>query len=150
MMAATKKQRNLAEKPAGGDRPQAKVLHPIEIRPGAVPAHIPVPTGRPKGARNRLTQRFFNDMLQDWEAHGAQAIADFRAERPHEYVKLVAGLLPRQLNVKVNELDELSDEQINEQFNALVAQLAAGSVEPGAGDGAAEAPEPTGDLPALC
>jgi hypothetical protein len=148
-MSAKKQPQELAEEPSREERPAAQLRQPTEMRPYVLPAEIPVSTGRPKGARNRLTTQFFQDMLKDWEMHGAVALANFRADRPHEYVKMVAGLVPRHLNVKVNELDELSDEQINHQFNLLVAQLAAGAADAGAGDGAEEAAEPPGDLPAL-
>ena len=100
------------------------------------------PAGRPKGSRNRLSEAVLRDMLADWEAHGTEAIETFRTERPHEYVKVMAGLLPRNFNLKVNEYDELSDEQIHFQLRAVLGELAAAGVELGEGREATEGQEP--------
>jgi hypothetical protein len=95
----------------------------------------------------RLNEAFLKDVLSDWEAHGAAAIASARVERPHDYLKLVTGLIPKALNVKVNALDELSDEQLAGQLAAALAQLAAAGAGPGAGAGATEPAEPPQPLP---
>lgn len=81
------------------------------------------PNGRPKGARNKLGEAFLNDFLEDWGEHGAQAIQKMRSERPHEYVKVAASILPKELNVKVSEFDELTDEQLDRRINALADAL---------------------------
>lgn len=107
------------------------------------------PAGRPKGARVRLGEQFLGDLLEDWDANGIQAIKDMRDKSPGDYVKVVAATLPKELNVKVSELDELSDEQIARQLAYVAAQLAAAGVDLGAGAGAQEAAQPTTDLPTL-
>src|SRR5512139_9906 len=106
------------------------------------------PSGRWPHTRNRLNEKFLQDMLADWEAHGAAAIEAFRTERPNEYVKVMAGLLPREVEMKVNELDELSDEQLEIQLAAVLKELAAGGFDPFGGEEAAEGAEPAGVLPA--
>ena len=83
----------------------------------------PNPLGRPLGGRTRLSEAFLKDIVADWEGHGAKAIKDFREERPHDYVKLVASLLPKNFNIKVNELDDLTDEQLQQQYDAVVAEI---------------------------
>lgn len=81
------------------------------------------PKGRPKGARNKLGEAFLNDFLEDWEENGAAAIQTMRAERPHEYVKVAASILPKELNVKVSEFDELTDDQLDKRIDALADAL---------------------------
>jgi len=96
--------------------------------------------GRPKGSRNKLGEAFLSDFLNDWEEHGSQAIQKMRSERPHEYVKVAASILPKELNVKVSEFDELTDEQLDRRINALADAL---RLEIGAGKadgGETEAP----------
>jgi len=85
------------------------------------------PRGRPRGARVRLSEAFFRDFLADWEEHGQEALARFREERPHDYVRVMAGLVPKHLNMdmETNELEALSDEELAAQFNALLAELEA-------------------------
>ncbi len=97
----------------------------------------------------RLNEAFLKDVLSDWQAHGAAAIASARVERPHDYLKLVTGLFPKELNVRVNALDELSDEQLAGQLAAALAQLAAAGAGPGAGAGATEPAEPPQPIPPL-
>ena len=43
----------------------------------------------------RLREAFIAALAEDYERHGASAIAALRDERPHDYVKLVASLLPK-------------------------------------------------------
>jgi len=100
------------------------------------------PAGRPKGSRNKLGEAFLADMLADWAEHGQAVIAEVRADKPDQYLKVVASVLPKELNIKVNELDELTDEQLARQLAAIASQLAAAGVDFGAGTGAQEAPKP--------
>lgn len=107
------------------------------------------PKGRPKGSRVRLGEQFLSDVLVDWGEHGAQAIRDMRDKNPGDYCKMVAATLPKELNLKVSELDELTDDQLARQLAAIATQLAAAGIDLGAGVGAQEAPQPSSDLPTL-
>jgi hypothetical protein len=109
----------------------------------------PVSPGRPKGARNKLGEAFLQDMLADWEAHGVAAIEAVRDEKPDAYLKVVASILPKELNLRVSEFDDLTDDQLARQLAAIAAQLANAGVEIGAGVGAQEAPESPEGLPTL-
>lgn len=80
-------------------------------------------SGRPKGARNKLGEAFLQDMLADWEQHGVKVIQTVRAERPDVYLKTVASILPQQLNVKVSEWDDLTDEQLDQRIASLARAL---------------------------
>lgn len=79
--------------------------------------------GRPKGSRNKLGEAFLDDMFADWEAHGKEAIARTRDEKPEQYLKVVASILPRELNVNVNEVDSLTDDELIERIRALDAAI---------------------------
>ena len=105
--------------------------------------------GRPKGSRNKLGEAFLADLLADWEAHGPVVIAEVRADKPDVYLKVVASILPAQLNVKVSEIDELTDEQLARQFLAIATQLAAAGLDLGAGITAAVTSQAAGNIPTL-
>jgi hypothetical protein len=99
------------------------------------------PAGRPKGARSKLGEAFLADMLEDWEEHGAAVIAKVRENDPTQYVKVVASVLPKELNVRVNELDDLTDDQLARQLAGIAAKLANAGISFGAGAGPEEAPQ---------
>jgi hypothetical protein len=79
--------------------------------------------GRPKGSRNKLGEQFIEDFYEDWREHGKTAIAAMRRDKPNEYVRVAASILPKELNLKVDPLEELSDADLDKcirQFASLV------------------------------
>lgn len=113
------------------------------------PGQVANPAGRPKGARNKLGEAFLQDMLADWEEHGKEVIEAVRVDKPDQYLKVVASVLPKELNVKVSELDELTDDQLARQLAHIGAQLAAAGFDLGAGTGAQEAAQPAPGVPTV-
>lgn len=107
------------------------------------------PAGRPKGARNKLGEEFLQDMLADWEVNGKEAIARVRDEKPDAYLKVVASILPKELNVRVNEFDDLTDDQLARQLAAIATQLANAGFDVGAGTEAQEVAEQAGSVSTL-
>src|SRR5438067_11430925 len=65
--------------------------------------------GRRPGTRNRLSQEFLVVLLAEFEAHGAEAVRICRTERPSDFVKIVASLLPREIDIQDNTLADVSD-----------------------------------------
>lgn len=70
------------------------------------------PRGRPKGARSRLSEAFLEKLAADFEENGEGVIIKVRAEKPADYLKVVASLLPKQVEVKDAALDDLSDAEL--------------------------------------
>lgn len=56
------------------------------------------PAGRPKGSRNKLGEAFLEDMLADRGANVPAAIRKVRDEKPDAYLKVVASILPHQID----------------------------------------------------
>jgi hypothetical protein len=80
--------------------------------------------GRAKGVRNRLSHTFLEALQKDFAEHGEEAIRICRIERPSEYVKIVAGLMPKELDITNNTLTELDDTQLVEFIDYVQRQLA--------------------------
>lgn len=80
--------------------------------------------GRPKGSRNKLGEAFLQDMHADWELHGKEAIEKVRTEKPDAYLKVVASILPRDLNVNINPMEELSDDELVQRLRDLESIVA--------------------------
>lgn len=97
------------------------------------------PAGRPKGARSKLQEDFLKDVQQAWDERGPAAIKAMIAEKPTEFVKMVSGLMPKEMNIKVSEFDDLTDDQLARQLASIASQLARAGVAFGEGAGSAEA-----------
>lgn len=55
------------------------------------------PAGRPKGARNKLSEDFFKALADDFAENGVEAIRVMRAERPGDYAKMIAALQSKEI-----------------------------------------------------
>lgn len=98
------------------------------------------PSGRPKGARNKLGEQFLEDLYADWQAHGVDTLARVRDEKPDQYLKVVASILPKDLNVNINSMDDLTDDQLIQRIRSLDSAIrpfldAQGASEPVGGTG---------------
>lgn len=68
--------------------------------------------GRPKGCRSKLSELFVSDLYDAWTKHGTSVIAVALRDQPVQFLKVIAQILPKDVNVTVRQLDELSDEQL--------------------------------------
>lgn len=75
--------------------------------------------GRPKGSRNKLGEAFIEALHEDFNEHGTAVIAKVRAEKPDQYLKVIASILPKDLNVNINQMDDLTDEQLIQRIRSL-------------------------------
>ena len=60
------------------------------------------PAGRPKGSRNRLSETFLSALAVDFDQHGIGVIERVRMERPHDYLRIVVGALPKDMNMSLS------------------------------------------------
>jgi hypothetical protein len=58
-------------------------------------------------------------LQEDFETEGEKVIRIARIEKPIEYLKLIAGLLPKELLITDNVLGDMSDEQLLETIAAV-------------------------------
>jgi hypothetical protein len=50
------------------------------------------PAGRPKGARNKVSEKLLETLAEHFEKHGKDAIETVYAESPRDYLKIVVSL----------------------------------------------------------
>jgi hypothetical protein len=94
--------------------------------------------GRPRGSRNRLTARVFEDVLAHWNepiegrniTKGRAALEVMRKEKPAEYVKVVLSFLPKELVFSDSTVADLSDEQIDTLITTLRRQVLGLAAQP--------------------
>lgn len=101
--------------PSGENRQQlGKGAHlaPYRFQPGN--------GGRPKGARNKLGEAFIEALHDDFNEHGIAAIVKVRTDKPDQYLKVIASLLPKELTLNFgDERGELTDDELIERIRAL-------------------------------
>jgi hypothetical protein len=78
----------------------------------------PKSPGRPRGAKNRLQKAFLEELASDFEEHGAAVIKLCRIEQPHNYLKVIASLMPRDLHLEAyGHLDDETIDTLIENFH---------------------------------
>jgi Family of unknown function (DUF5681) len=74
------------------------------------------PAGRPKGARSKLSESFLKALSEDFDSNGIEVIEKVRSDRPHEYLKIVAAVLPKQMQLEdltpKRKAEDLSDDEL--------------------------------------
>jgi hypothetical protein len=82
------------------------------------------PRGRPKGSRHKLAEAFLAAMLADFEQQGPAVIAIVRATDPAQYLKIIASLVPRQIDIPPDAFEGVSDSDLDALIEAVRAELA--------------------------
>lgn len=105
--------------------PQQSVVTPAKQRPEHLwrAGQSGNPKGRPLGARNKLGEAFIKALEADFEAHGVAAIVKVREEKPDQYLKVIASLMPKELNLNINDAESLTDDEIIARIRNLNEQL---------------------------
>jgi hypothetical protein len=94
--------------------------------------------GRPKGSRNKLAAHVFDDILRHWcqpaaagseLCKGQEALETLYRERPGDYLKLTASVLPKGF-VFENAVTELCDEELDFMISQLRERALAARQEP--------------------
>jgi hypothetical protein len=58
--------------------------------------------GRAPGSRNKLTTEFLNDLRETWAEHGKKALEACARDKPADFCRIVAGLLPAKAELDVS------------------------------------------------
>lgn len=80
---------------------------------------LPGQGGRPKGSRNKLGEQFLDDLQSLWATEGAACLKEARDDKPMEFAKMVAGLLPKELLIRRTPEDEMTDDDLADTIAAL-------------------------------
>lgn len=61
------------------------------------------PAGGKIGARRKLAESFIQDIQEDWKANGKAALTKVRTDDPSTYLRVVASILPKEIELDVGE-----------------------------------------------
>ena len=89
--------------------------------------------GRPKGSRNKLGEEFIAALHDDFKEHGKVAIEACRTDKPEAYLKVIASLLPKQAEIKIDNYEHLDDGQLRAALAAALRDLATLGIDIGPG-----------------
>lgn len=95
------------------------------------------PAGKPKGARHKLSQQFLEDLQEAWAVKGKSVIEEVIAKRPQDFLKIVAYLLPKEMHIKTETIQELTDDELLSALNKL-RQLPTPTIIDHVGEGSEE------------
>ena len=65
------------------------------------------PLGRPKGSRDKLSEKFYREIAEDWVEHGADVIRAVREQQPATYLQVVSRLMPSSHELSVASVREV-------------------------------------------
>jgi len=78
--------------------------------------------GRPPGSRNRLAENFIAALSADWAKNGVAVIGRVRKSNPSVYLKIIAGIIPRDSSMSVDwNVSQLTDEELLANLEEAVA-----------------------------
>ena len=69
--------------------------------------------GRIKGSRNRLSHALVEALCKEFEEYGAEAIKLARIERPSEFLKIIASIIPKEFEITDSRLKDLNDDELD-------------------------------------
>ena len=86
------------------------------------------PKGRPKGSRNKLAEDFFRDLCDAWQAFGKPALMTAAWTHPVEFVRVVAQLMPKDVDVTVTNIR--AERMKSSELEALIEQYGGMAQDP--------------------
>lgn len=106
--------------------------HPNQVASWFKPGVSPNPGGKAIGSRNRLTKQFLLALAKDFDQHGEDAIRRCREEKPETYIRVIAALCPKEVEIK-RPLQEMEDAELLAAVRALEGFLATRAAQDGNG-----------------
>lgn len=97
------------------------------------------PAGKPKGSRHALGEAFIKALHDDFAVNGVDVIEAVRKDKPDQYMKVVASLLPKEF--KIETTSDLTDEQLDARIRTLANLIEVGIGQPSGGSEEAEGPQ---------
>ncbi len=81
--------------------------------------------GRPRGSKHKLGVEFFDALYRDFVENGVAVIAKVRENRPTEYLRVAAMVIPKEMTIvnETGQFSHLSDEELAQLARQEAAAL---------------------------
>jgi hypothetical protein len=79
------------------------------------------PAGRPKGARNKVSEGLLEALAKHFESNGEEAIEKVCSERPHDYLKIIASLVPKQMEIEDKRPARRAEDMTDDELAAIAS-----------------------------
>ena len=79
------------------------------------------PNGRPKDARNKVSEGLLEALAKHFEANGTAAIESVFKDRPHDYLKIIASLVPKQMEIEDKRPQRRAEDLSDDELAAIAA-----------------------------
>lgn len=96
--------------------------------------------GKPPGSKHRLSEAFVHALCEDFTANGATVVAAVRQNDPSTYLRVIAMIIPKEVEVKKSPVEAMRDAELNSAIDYLRTVIAGSA----AGIGVGEEPEAVG------
>ncbi|WP_375450611.1 hypothetical protein [uncultured Devosia sp.] len=83
------------------------------------------PHGRPISSKHKLGEDFIAALLADFMEHGKAVIARVRQEKPDQYLKVIALIVPKDINLNVDPYGDMTDDDLLAALRMLTKELEA-------------------------
>jgi hypothetical protein len=110
-----------------------KVMTNDDRNDEVLPRHVRGPVA----ARAALGTALLEAIAADFMRYGKDAVEALRKERPHDYVKLVAALLPKDFQTVGSILEDMTDHELANVLSAVRSLVAATAPDRDGGGNAA-------------
>jgi hypothetical protein len=105
------------------------------------------PKAAPRAHATSSARISFRRLYADWQTHGKAVIETVRQGRPHEYLKLIASIVPKQVEIQGSAFDGVEDGELAALVGWARTQLAITLMQSLEGENAdQEAGEPEAEL----
>jgi hypothetical protein len=81
--------------------------------------------GRPKGSKHALSEEFIAALCDDFKQHGATVIEKVREEKPADYLRVVASVVPKDITVNSDDpYGDMTDEELRDTLARVRTHIA--------------------------
>jgi hypothetical protein len=78
--------------------------------------------GRPKGSRDKISSKFFEDLYAVWEKHGLRVLERLAEEDPATLARITSTVPPKEIVHSTPE-SQLTDEQLEHAYALLLSGI---------------------------